>query len=121
MTNDIYKPVTPKSPLFGLDCEMVKTSTGNSELARVSIVNEEGENVYETMVCPEGDIIDYLTQYSGITVETLKDVTKTLKEVQEELHNFLPPDAILVGQSLNFDLHSLKMMVSLIFNPLWVT
>ncbi|CAK1586187.1 unnamed protein product [Parnassius mnemosyne] len=121
MSKDQYKPVTPKSPMFGLDCEMCLTSAG-SELTRVSIVNEKHENIYESFVKPYNNITDYLTKFSGITKSILSDVTKRLEDVQKEIRDLLPPDAILVGQSLNTDLHALKMMhpyvidTSLIFN-----
>ena len=52
----------------------------------------------------------------------LEGVTTTLSDVQQTLRKLLPPDAILVGQSLNSDLHTLKMMhpyiidTSVIFN-----
>lgn len=71
---------------------------------------------------PENAITNYLTRYSGITEEMLNDVTVTLHDVQQTLRTLLPPDAILVGQSLNSDLHTLKMMhpyiidTSVIFN-----
>lgn len=109
-TNDHYAPVTPKSPMFGLDCEMCKTSIGASELTRVSIIDEQGNEFYESLVRPANKIVDYLTPFSGITAEMMKNVSKTLPDVQRDLRNKLPPDAILVGQSLNFDLNALKMM-----------
>lgn len=121
-TNDVYAPVTPKSPMFALDCEMCRTDIGASELTRVSIVDEQGNQFYETLVRPKNKIVDYVTRFSGITPEMMKSVTKTLKDVHEELRNKLPPDAILVGQSLNFDLNAMKMMhpyvidTSLLFN-----
>lgn len=110
LTKDEYAPVTSKSPMFGMDCEMCMTTLGVSEVTRVSVVNEKYESVYETFVKPDNKITNYMTSYSGITEETLRDVTKTLKEVQEDLRSLLPPDAILVGQSLNVDLHCLKLM-----------
>ncbi|XP_058462513.1 RNA exonuclease 5 isoform X2 [Malaya genurostris] len=121
-TNDHYAPVTPRSPIFGLDCEMCKTSIGASELTRVSIIDEQGNEFYETLVRPDNKIVDYLTQFSGITPEMLKNVSKTLNDVHKDLKNKLPPDAILVGQSLNFDLNALKLMhpyvidTSILFN-----
>ncbi|XP_028165629.1 RNA exonuclease 5 [Ostrinia furnacalis] len=121
MSKDEYLPVTSNSPMFGLDCEMCLTNAG-SELTRVSIVNEKHETIYESFVKPYNDITDYLTRYSGITKSILNDVTKRLEDVQKEIKDILPPDAILVGQSLNIDLHALKMMhpyiidTSLIFN-----
>lgn len=117
-----YKPVTTKSPMFGLDCEMCRTSKAENELARVSIVDENYESVYETLVRPSNPIIDYLTPWSGITKELMEPVTKTLAEVQKEVAAVLPSDAILVGQSLNCDLSAMKIMhpyvidTSVIFN-----
>ncbi|XP_038206342.1 RNA exonuclease 5 [Zerene cesonia] len=121
LSKDEYKSVTPDSPMFGLDCEMCITNVG-SELTRVSVVNEKHEVVYESLVKPYNNITDYLTRYSGITKSKLENVTKRLEDVQKDLQELLPPDAILVGQSLNLDLHALKMMhpyvidTSLIYN-----
>ncbi|XP_058832773.1 RNA exonuclease 5 [Topomyia yanbarensis] len=121
-TNDHYDPVTPRSPMFGLDCEMCKTSIGASELTRVSIIDEQGNEFYETLVRPSNKIVDYLTQFSGITPEIMKNVSKTLEDVHKDLKNKLPPDAILVGQSLNFDFNAMKIMhpyvidTSILFN-----
>ena len=89
---------------------MCRTVAGENELARVSIVNEDYESVYETLVRPTNKITNYLTQWSGITATMMQDVTKTLEEVQDEIHNFLPADSILVGQSLNCDLNAMKLM-----------
>ena len=109
LTKDEYAPVTATSPMFGIDCEMCLTNAG-SELTRISVVNEKHEVVYESLVKPYNDITDYLTRFSGITKSLLNDVSKRLQDVQDDLRAILPPDAILVGQSLNTDMHALKMM-----------
>ena len=96
-----------KMPLFAVDCEMVNTQNG-SELARVSIVNEELECIYDRFVKPEGVVLDYLTKYSGVTEEILKDVTTSLTDVQEKLLEILPPNSILVGHSLENDFHTMR-------------
>ncbi|XP_043675119.1 uncharacterized exonuclease C637.09 isoform X1 [Vespula pensylvanica] len=121
-TKDNYFEATAKSPMFALDCEMCRTITGNLELTRISLVDESFNVVYETLVKPNNQIIDYLTQYSGITKKMLSNVTTRLTDVQEKLREILPADCILVGQSLNSDLHTLRMMhpyiidTSVIFN-----
>ncbi|KAF7995515.1 hypothetical protein HCN44_006622 [Aphidius gifuensis] len=122
LTKDEYLEATPNSPMFGLDCEMCRTTLGILELTRISIVDENLDLFYESFVKPDNEIIDYLTRYSGITPNMLKNVTTKLSDVQNELRKILPADAILVGQSLNADLHTLKMMhpyvidTSVIFN-----
>ncbi|PNF35208.1 hypothetical protein B7P43_G06862 [Cryptotermes secundus] len=110
LTKDLYHEVTHSSPMFGLDCEMCRTTSGELEVTRVSIVNEQLEVVYETLVKPYNRITDYLTRFSGITKELLANVEVRLEDVQKDIRALLPPDAILVGQSLNFDLVALKMM-----------
>ncbi|XP_076275568.1 RNA exonuclease 5 isoform X2 [Rhynchophorus ferrugineus] len=110
LTKQKYKHVNAHSPMIAMDCEMCKTSTGDLELTRISIVNEKHEVIYDTLVKPENKIVDYLTRFSGINSKMLKNVTKKLKDVQKELIELLPDDAILVGQSLSNDLHALKMM-----------
>lgn len=80
------------------------------ELTRVSVVDENLQVVYETFVKPYNKIVDYLTKYSGITKKSLVDVKKRLEDVQEDLRQLLPEDAIIVGQSVGNDLHALKMM-----------
>ncbi|XP_046403933.1 uncharacterized protein LOC124169386 isoform X2 [Ischnura elegans] len=121
-TKSSYKEVGPNSPMFAVDCEMCITSNHRSELTRISIVNENLEVVYNTLVKPRRKITNYLTRFSGITEKLLKGVKTRLKDVQRDVMELLPPDAILVGQSLNFDLHAMKMMhpyvidTSVIFN-----
>ena len=63
-----------------------------------------------SLVLPENPIINYLTQFSGITKKLLEGVTKRLEDVQKDLQNLLPSNSVLVGQSLNSDLHALQMM-----------
>ncbi|KAM4838416.1 RNA exonuclease 5-like [Urocitellus parryii] len=101
--------VTENSPLFGLDGEMCITSKGR-ELTRISLVAEGGSCLLDELVKPDEEIVDYATCYSGITEEMLKPVTTKLKDVQRRLKALLPPDAVLVGHSLDVDLRALHMI-----------
>ncbi|XP_021581110.2 RNA exonuclease 5 isoform X2 [Ictidomys tridecemlineatus] len=101
--------VTDNSPLFGLDCEMCITSKGR-ELTRISLVAEGGSCLMDELVKPDDKIIDYVTCYSGITKKMLNPVKTKLKDVQRQLKALLPPDAVLVGHSLDLDLRALKMI-----------
>ena len=52
---------------------------------------------------------NYLTKFSGITPHMLAGIRTKLADVQEEIRNILPADAILAGHSLENDLRALKM------------
>lgn len=41
MTKDVYLEATARSPMIGLDCEMCKTTTGDLELTRITLVDEK--------------------------------------------------------------------------------
>ena len=127
-TSDKYVEVSATSPLFSVDCEMCLTDEG-SELTRICVVDSTLAVVYHKLVKPTNQIRNYLTRwgpiltfwtsfmcygrYSGITPDMLEDVTTRLEDVQNDLQKILPPDAILVGQSLNCDLAAMKMVGTL--------
>ncbi len=108
----------PSPPLFArgsldpvmvaIDCEMVDTSAGH-ELARLSVVDANCETLADVLVKPANPIIDYLTQWSGITEELLVGVTTTLADAQDTLLEVVDTDCILVGHSLENDLRAMKI------------
>jgi len=101
------KAETPN--FYALDCEMVNTTFG-IEIVRVTVINHEGEEVYESKVKPFNTILDYKSKYSGITEESLKYCTKRLSDVQQDLLKMFDKDSILIGHSLESDLKALKMV-----------
>ncbi|NXU51147.1 REXO5 exonuclease, partial [Turnix velox] len=100
---------TDRSPLFGLDCEMCLTAKGN-EVAHISLVDSQGRCLLNELVKPQGSVVNYRTKFSGITREMLLPVKTQLSDIQTKLKKILPRDAVLVGHSLNNDLHCLEMI-----------
>ena len=103
------------SNLVGIDCEMVDTIAGK-ELARVSLVNQLGVTLYDSIVLPENEVTDYLTQYSGITPKMLRECKTSLKDAQRNVLDLLDENSILVGHSIDNDLKCLKLIHSRIID-----
>jgi hypothetical protein len=103
--------------IYAIDCKMVKT-TDTYELARVTLIEsfpteddpERYKVVLDELVKPRNEIIDYVTQYSGIIAPTLENVTTRLEEVQAALLSIIYKDDVLIGQSLESDLVALQLV-----------
>ncbi|XP_074693805.1 apoptosis-enhancing nuclease [Strix aluco] len=91
-----------------IDCEMVGTGPQGrlSELARCSVVNYEGDVIYDKYVQPELPIVDYRTRWSGITKRHMKSAIP-FKAAQAEILKILK-DKIVVGHAIHNDFQALK-------------
>ena len=110
-----------KSPrVFALDCEMVQTAKGY-ELARITLLQLTGVDqsvqdevsytvVMDEFVKPYGQILDYKTEYSGVTATILQDVTTRLEQIQAAVISIVGHDDILLGHSLENDLRALCLV-----------
>ena len=95
---------------IAVDCEMVgvgPTPDTDSALARVSIVNYHGHQVYDSFVKPKETVTDYRTFVSGITPQLLQSA-RTLEAVQADVADLLD-GKILVGHSIRNDLDVLLL------------
>jgi len=104
----VVSAASEESRMFAIDCEMCLSSEGR-ELTRVSVVNESLEVVYDTYVKPKAEITNYLTEYSGITPDILKNVHTRLGDVQMKLLEIISSNDIIIGHSLENDMRVLKI------------
>ncbi|NXT94235.1 AEN nuclease, partial [Anhinga rufa] len=112
--NGSSKGVRTCSPLLSpgkyvaIDCEMVGTGPQGrlSELARCSVVNYDGDVIYDKYVQPELPIVDYRTRWSGITKQHMKKAIP-FKTAQAEILKILK-DKIVVGHAIHNDFQALK-------------
>ena len=95
-------------PVASIDCEMCQTQRG-LQLARVSIIDGNGTVVLDTLVKPELPIVNYWTQFSGVTQESLRDVTVSFAQVRVALLRLISAETVLVGHSINSDLDVLRL------------
>ncbi|CAG9786721.1 unnamed protein product [Diatraea saccharalis] len=94
---------------YTLDTEMCYTTAG-FELASIVFIAIDGHIVYKEYVKPTSPVVDYNTRFSGIQPHHLQTATKTLKDVQNEILEFVGTDTILIGHALENDLKALKLL-----------
>lgn len=109
-TNNVLNGERPGSKsikitkVVGMDCEMVGIGEKGLEnmLARVSLVNNFGDCIYDKYVKPREKVTDYRTYVSGIRPEDIKDAEE-FEVVQKEVADILK-NRILVGHAIKNDL-----------------
>lgn len=86
---------------------MVLMETGDSEIARVSIVNYNGHVVFDDYFKPDGRIKDFLTQFSGVDKWKIRN-KKSYPECSEAILKMLRGHRI-VGHTLYKDFQCLGL------------
>ncbi|CAL1185845.1 unnamed protein product [Candida parapsilosis] len=98
-----------QSRIFALDCEFCKAADVQV-LTRISLIDFDGNVVFDELVKPVEEITDYVTRYSGITKELLQDVDTSIEQIQQLFLDTVFEEDILVGHSLESDLRVLKIV-----------
>ncbi|XP_062998302.1 apoptosis-enhancing nuclease [Elgaria multicarinata webbii] len=105
-----FSCLTPKKSrkCVALDCEMVGTGPAGktSELARCTVVNYDGDVIYDKYIRPELPVVDYRTRWSGITQRHMVNATP-FRVAQSEILQILR-DKIVVGHAIHNDFRALK-------------
>lgn len=96
------------SKTFALDCEMCR-SEHNRILARVSLTDFDNNVLVDELIIPTEPIVDYLTQWSGITEEKIAEAETTVEEIQDRILSIVSSSDTLIGHSLESDLNILKI------------
>jgi len=110
LRNEGVSPTAFPGKYIALDCEFVGVGPpphSDNQLARVSLVNYHGEQVYDTFVLPALPVADYRTFVSGVRKEDLEEGRK-FDEVREDVALFLK-GRVLVGHWLKSDLDVLML------------
>ena len=92
-----------------VDCEMVGVGPGGHEsaLARVSVVDFHGRQVYDSYVRPQEKVTDWRTPVSGIAPRDMR-FARAFADVQREVAGLLD-GRILVGHDARHDLEALRL------------
>jgi len=94
---------------IGIDCEMVGVGgdEDRSVLARVSIVNFHGTQVYDSFVRPKEFVTDWRTHVSGVSPKNMA-TARSFEEVQADVAQILK-DRVLVGHAVKNDLEAIMI------------
>ncbi|PYH47785.1 Nop53-domain-containing protein [Aspergillus saccharolyticus JOP 1030-1] len=108
--NEGRSPTAELGKYVAMDCEMVGVGPNpdnDSALARVSIVNFNGEQLYDSYVRPMEMVTDWRTHVSGILPKHMVNA-RSLEQVQKEVTEILS-GRILVGHAVSNDLDALLL------------
>mmetsp|Transcript_36251 Transcript_36251/g.80685 ORF Transcript_36251/g.80685 Transcript_36251/m.80685 type:complete len:493 (+) Transcript_36251:452-1930(+) len=97
--------------VIAMDCEMVGVGPNGvrSAVARVCLVNNEGNVLLDAHVSPKEPVTDFRTRYSGIRPADLQGPgVLSLEEAQEKVSKLLT-GCTLVGHALHNDLKALLL------------
>ncbi|KAM0668054.1 hypothetical protein ACQRIT_000553 [Beauveria bassiana] len=110
--DEINRGLTPGLELgkyVAMDCEMVGVGPGgyDSALARVSIVDFHGRQVYDSYVRPREKVTDWRTPVSGVSPREMRNA-RDFAIVQRDVAGLLE-GRVLVGHDVRHDLDALEL------------
>ncbi|PGH26845.1 hypothetical protein AJ80_01426 [Polytolypa hystricis UAMH7299] len=95
---------------LAVDCEMVGVGPNpdhDSALARVSIVNYNGDQVYDSFVRPKEMVTDWRTHVSGVSAKHMIDA-RSFEVVQRDVAKIID-GCVLIGHAIRNDFDALLL------------
>lgn len=107
--NEGLAPGVEVGKYLAIDCEMVGVGDGGHDdsLARVSVVDFHGRQVYDSFVKPRERVVDWRTHVSGVGPKHMA-TARTFDEAQAQVADLLK-GRILVGHDVKHDLRVLEL------------
>jgi DNA polymerase III epsilon subunit-like protein len=129
--------IPPGQPVYSIDVECVATGIQHNarSIAQVAMVDEWSRPIFSAYIKQDVPVVSYLTKLTGITKEiidqyglpfgkhillfsSLLNIISLLvfalfsipADVMQKLRSLLPPNAILVGQSIHRDIQWLQLV-----------
>jgi len=103
--------------VIAIDCEMclARHSDGKMDpnaLCRISVVNgvNPEEVLLDTLVKPDGTVVDYRSWINGISEKNMRGVAFTLDHARDFMLSLLSDQTVVVGHSVKSDLAALNIM-----------
>lgn len=98
-----------------VDCEMGTAASGECELIRVSMVDYfSGTVLLDSLVWPDVQMAHFNTRFSGVTRQAMNEARRNRtclfgrRGARQAIWNYVGPDTVVIGHSLNSDLTSLR-------------
>lgn len=119
-----------RGPFFSIDVECVATGYGHtkrhrypSRIALVKSIDGDVETVLDEWVnLSDVKVISYMSALTGTSeVECLHPNAKVLDEIRSMVKDMMPSDAILVGHSIEHDIHWLGLEKGIDFKDFFCT
>lgn len=125
-TPTVVKQAIPKAAV-AIDCEMGGTSTRESVVIRVTMIDYfTSEVLVDELVYPDTRIVDYRTRFSGVTRAQMENAVRKrkclfgLEAARKAIWKHVGPSTIIVGHSLNNDLTALRWIHPLVLDTMLI-